>query len=422
MLPVGTTLGDLRLDRVFIEFDGPQLFSCVNQDGQYFFAVHAPSSEGLDNWLYVRVSPMRLAAIVGGIVALHDAFASPEGGEVQVVSFSSAGGSEAIKVTSVNPSDLDSDWLPDPGEFLEDAPLYASNYPVTEAYKLPSVLTNPQPMWELDPAILAFLKSRRTPVEVVANRAFRSVFDLVLNAFDHSTNLAASTLGKILISAQNMVDGLTPSYPARTKLTGLRSESRLDALAFFPSSFGVRLVTNVVPLITHPGLEVALDRFMALLSASTEAGTLHQLLHEFGPKAALRYKSFAKALAQADTDLLVELGVPGRSAASVATMSRKQVGLLVEFLDREVATATETFTFRGSLVGFSLRTKFFRLEGDDQDISGRIADEFLSSLVGKTVGGEYAADITSITEFNEATGEEHVRYVLTGLNEVRRTT
>jgi hypothetical protein len=69
-----------------------------------------------------------------------------------------------------------------------------------------------------------------------------------------------------------------------------------------------------------------------------------------------------------DADLVVELGMPGRPGASVAAISRGQVGRLVEFLDQEVRTASDKFAFRGNLVGISLRTKFFRLEAPNAAI------------------------------------------------------
>ena len=421
MLPIGTALGALKMHQVFIEFDGPQLFSCVDQDGRYFLAVHAPPTSHLDNWLYVQVSANRLIATALGAVDLHDAFAGPEGGKVHIVSFTDPSSASGAIVSSVLPAQIEKDWFPDPGERLaaSSLPVFWESTGSNAPERLYS-LAAPSPMWEIDVGLLEYMKSRRTPVAVAANRSARSVFDLVINAFDHKTNMAASTLGKILITAQSMVDSLAYSLPGSPKITGSRSGSRLDALAFFPSSFGVRLVTNTASLLTPPELTASLEKFMALISASADNGALRTLLAEIGPKAALRYRAFAKSLAQADADVLVELGVPGRETASIADVSRTQVSMLLKFLDHEVESAVDKFNFKGQLVGISLRRRFFRLEGEDRDVSGKIADELLASMVGKPVGHHYSATITSFTDINDATGEEHVRYVLTNLDELDR--
>lgn len=420
MLPTGTPLGELTISEVFIDYDGPQLFSCTSNCGFQYIAVHAPMTEHMDNWLYVRVSMRRLEEITAGFVTLRNAFAKPEGGGLWLVSFRNDGSALA---ETVNPLEVEEDWFPAAGERLSDFPIaaYASTGNIGDlnlAEFLPSFLVAPAPMWEFSGEVLAYLRSRRTPVAAVAARTGRSVVDIMLKRGDHRTDLPAATLGKLLVSAQQVVDGLAPDYPAGVKVAAIRDASRLDALAFFPSSFGIRLDTHDATLFTHPAVATALERMVALFSAASDVGKLGSLLQECGPKAAIRFRAFARAIEKSDSDVVIEVGVPGRSEPAKATVSKVEVGRLVKFLDTEARQVTDHFAFRGSLVGVSLRTKFFRLEDDDKEFSGRIADDYLSSMTGKKVGVRYDARITSVTDINESTGEERVRFTLTGLKEV----
>ena len=420
MLPTGTLLGELTINEVFIDYDGPQLFSCTSNSGFKYLAVHAPMTEHMDNWLYVRVSMRRLEEIAAGVVTLSDAFARPGDGALWLVSFKDDGSTLA---ETVNPLEVEEDWFPAAGERLGNLSIAVAESTgdtgdVNLTEFLPSFLVAPAPMWEFSGEVLDYLRSRRTPVAAVAAFTGRSVVDIMLKRGEHRTDLPAATLGKLLLSAQHVIDGLAPDYPAGVKVAAIRDASRLDALAFFPSSFGIRLETHDATLFTHPAVATALERMVALFSAASDVEKLGSLLQECGPKAAIQFRAFARAIEKSNSDVMIEVGVPGRSEPATATVSKVEVGRLVEFLDTEARQVTDHFVFNGSLVGVSLRTKFFRLEDEDKEFSGRIADDYLSSMTGKKVGVRYDARITSVTDINEPTGEERVRFTLTDLKEV----
>jgi hypothetical protein len=426
MLPVNTSLGELSIDEIFIEYDGPQFFSCRDGEGRRLLAVHAPSTDDKDNWLYVYISPERLSLLRAGAVSLRDAFYMPEGDTLELVSFLPRG---EVEVSKRHPSNLPDDWLPDEGERLDDWVLFPpesntvqvlegtlSRSALTE--ELPEFLRSPAPMWEISPEVLEYLHARRTPVAVAAARSGRLVLDLVIKKGTQRTDVPVFALGNLLTSAQGVVEAFTLTVPGDRTTAAVREAARLDAVAAFPSSFGIRLDTHQSALFPDPSLVQALNRLMDLLAVGNDPASLREILRDLGPRPALRFKGFARAMAKSDADFAIEVGIPGDMVARRAELSRSQVNKLVELLNIEVQQAEQFLKFRGKLVGVSLRTRFFRLEDDETSFSGRIDDRYLPSMHGKTIGGLYDAAILILTDLNDATGEESERHILTSLDPV----
>ena len=139
------------------------------------------------------------------------------------------------------------------------------------------------------------------------------------------------------------------------------------------------------------------------------------LLKEIGHRAAARFRLFVQALERSDSDVAVEIGIPNEPAVGGASLTRQEVYNLAEFLKAEAASTQETFTFRGQLVGVTLTQQIFALEDDDRIVSGRIADAALAAMFGTVIGNRYDANITAITDINEATGVERTKYILNSL-------
>ena len=425
MLPVGTKLGVLRLREVFVDYDGPQLFSCSDQAGRHLIAVHAPATSEGDNWLYAYISRHRLQSVRAGLTSLRQAFAQPEDGRIQIVVFDFEG---MARVKTVIPGELSDNWYPHDSERLgdldEDQLVEGELLPYANAWNgdispdIPDFLRNPAPMWEVSPELLNFLRTRRTPVSEVARRTGRSVVDLVFKPpFDRS-EMPASVLGNLLLAAQGAVEAFAPPLAPGSKGMGARELSRLDALPVFPGSFGLRLDAHEANLVPNPRLVEALQRLVSLLAAAGDPAKVRVLLRECGPGAAMKFRSFAQAIEKSDADLSVEVGIPFTEETSSAQVSRRDVAQLVELLNSEAALSQETFVFRGQLVGVTLGTKFFALEDDERIVSGRIAEAALASMFGKTIGDHYDANITAITDISEVTGRERTRNILNGLEPI----
>jgi hypothetical protein len=118
-LPSGTQLGILELLRVYIEYDGPRLFSCRNQAGQLFLVAWVDDDDNGDRWHYLPLSRDRLAEVESGESDLRQAFLRPESGLLYAVTV----GARGVAVRGVKPEAVESD-LPAAG--LRLAPLRMS--------------------------------------------------------------------------------------------------------------------------------------------------------------------------------------------------------------------------------------------------------------------------------------------------------
>ena len=455
MLPLHTRLGKLQIIEVLIDYDGPQLFSCMSDDGRVWIATHAADDSESDLWLYARTTQSRLREIVRGRISLHTAFISPSWNILELVRFDA---NQRAQVERVQPESVPEDWLPLPGEYLnleQDssealrifdnnnrisltpssvAPLqgleqlssrllnynYApSNYRYAPSrIDLPDFLLKPSPMWEMSPAALEYLKSIRTPTSVAATQSGKFVVDLMLEGDARGTQVPVDGLAKVLSSLQMVVNSFTDSAASgeeRSSARYFREDTQMNALAVFPSSFGLRVESGVPALFANPALLNALSRIVDLLSKARETDSIADILRLTGTRSALRFKAFIKALSQSPGNVRVEVGTPGQMESRKADLTKATLQALARFLDEEVQRSEESLMFTGRLIAISLKTKFFMLENEETSVSGRIAETAMTSIRGRVIGADYIAELLLVTELNEGTGAEIERYILTSL-------
>ncbi|GEM_PF-813583 len=110
LLPTHTSWGSLTFIEIHVFYDWPRLFTCQNVDGQLFLAVWFDETEEADLWLYVNLSPQRLATIRTGQIDLYDAFRTAENGWVhQVTTYYD---DRFSQIKAVSGDTIDDDWLP----------------------------------------------------------------------------------------------------------------------------------------------------------------------------------------------------------------------------------------------------------------------------------------------------------------------
>src|SRR5690242_4453385 len=110
--PMATPMGRLRIGQVFISFDGPRLFSCVNESGQRFLGLHVDEDEEAEYFLYSPASTQRLDAVRSGQLPLREAFAEPNDGGAWLVR--DPGRASDVSAVWYPSMDLRDEWLPDP--------------------------------------------------------------------------------------------------------------------------------------------------------------------------------------------------------------------------------------------------------------------------------------------------------------------
>ncbi len=426
MLPEGPPFGRLKIDEVFVEYDGPQLFSCSDdrEPSRHFLVVHAPSTADADNWLYVLITAQRLKDVASGKVALHEAFSQPQDGEIHIVAFAS---DRTFKVETTSPAKMSEDWFPMAGERLGDAEALfdaveiSNDVRIDTPEQLPSFMREPAPMWEMSREVTEYLKGLKTSVVEASRHTGRSVVDVIFKPPGDRSEMPAGALGSFLISIQNVVEALVP--PTGGKKGIPTSEfTRLDVLPAFPGSFGIRLDTYDASLFPEPRMIEALQRMTALLASSSDHNALQGLLREYGKHASSKYRVFIQAMEKSDSDVSVEIGIPNEEVVQFTSLTRKEISRLARFLKTDSAATEETILFKGQLVGITIPKKLFALVDEENDkkniVSGRIADTALAFMHGTIIGDRYEANVTAITDLNEATGVERTRYILNSLQPV----
>jgi Zn-dependent peptidase ImmA (M78 family) len=96
---------------VFFHYDGPKLFSSVNELGQQYIAVFVDEdADGTELYLYVPITDGRLGAVQGGRITLRMIFQQPETGHAYIVRHALNGGQTLA--TSISAHNIPTEWLP----------------------------------------------------------------------------------------------------------------------------------------------------------------------------------------------------------------------------------------------------------------------------------------------------------------------
>ena len=119
LLPINTSLGQIRLVEVFAEHDFPVVFACQSDDGRTYIATWLSEVADSTGWLYVPVSPGRLGSVRAARVSLRDAFAKSETGQVYNVTVPKRAG--AASATAVPTNTLTDDMLPTADAFVDES-------------------------------------------------------------------------------------------------------------------------------------------------------------------------------------------------------------------------------------------------------------------------------------------------------------
>jgi hypothetical protein len=415
--------GQLSISEVFIEYDGPQLYACVGEAKDFFIVVHTLPAHDGDRWIFAPISQKRLKRVSKGSLEIRKAFSDPELGFVDILYFSSG---QFIRHDRVPAKDLHPDLLPDPGERIGEVPVpatlrmdlaYASEPLPSYRVPAPDFAERVSPMWEFSEEALAFFRAARTPTPVIAARTGRTVADVTFKKGERRIDIPLSVLGSVATITQRLIDSLALD-PSNTSLRASEGEwTQLDAVASFPSSFGLRLESHLGTLAGGGHAAEAFSRLVSLLEAGDDFGRLAAQLKSVAKRAVPNYKAFIGAISRGESDVTVEYASPDRRVSSVATLTRGQTERVRKYLELEAEPVSEEMFFRGRLVAINLPSRFFRMESDKEAISGRVSDEAADSMPGRVIDREYEASVVLTTDIDEVTGDEKHRYELKSLSD-----
>lgn len=365
VLPRGTELGRLSLDEVFIDYEGPKLFSARNAVGQRFVAVAVDDTEEWVVFLYVPVSPSRYLAVRSGLVPLRVAIADAEE-VVWVARLNFRTGASVAE--SCAAADIPEDWLPD-GEAVLGVPTHTHE--------------------------------RFQPLELQqrADGETRSLFAVQLDRPDlMRTEYPLRDLNELLDDVQEAVHAIAAEAEDKATISGAIPEhivrdSELSMIDLQAASFVVVLAPTLGDrMVEMPLAGVAADRLMALLEvaeaeddeAMTEAvGTLQQ-------RAFSKFRSLLEDLADTAASLNFYVAHPGRKLQHTA-VTPQQAGRGLAIMSEVSTTSQEVYIESAVLVGANVRTRAFELRDDETDAkyAGKVETDAVPQIDGLQLGEAY---------------------------------
>ncbi|ATB49452.1 DUF6575 domain-containing protein [Corallococcus macrosporus] len=152
-LPLGTTLGRLKIVDVLDYYDGPKTFSAQNAAGVLFLAFWADETDAEDHWIYVPISADRLRSVRRGELPIHSAIVSAEDGFVYFVKTSKTGGEVDLQTLGID--EIDPSVLPPPEDVLDVVDAQGTTAPVAGS------------SWIQRVVVEAFDRTRKLSVEEV---------------------------------------------------------------------------------------------------------------------------------------------------------------------------------------------------------------------------------------------------------------
>jgi superfamily II DNA or RNA helicase len=118
----GTTLGSLKVLEVYEYYDGPRLFTSVNETGSVFLVLWVRSAGTTDEYYVQPMSFHRFREMRDGEISLRDAFIRAEGAGLVVLQIDRQ--SEEARIRHLDSGQIDESLLPLRGEALKlESPL-----------------------------------------------------------------------------------------------------------------------------------------------------------------------------------------------------------------------------------------------------------------------------------------------------------
>ncbi|MDJ0315064.1 DUF6575 domain-containing protein [Arthrobacter sp. H35-D1] len=388
-LPVGSFLGELEIVEVFVDYDGPRIFSCRSATEQSYIATWASEGDDHDLWLYAPVSPTRLTAVRSGGVKLRDAFLHAEG-FVYLANLPHAG-TDGDEVKTLAKSDILEDWLPD-ADFGLDI-----DTPTTDTAASP-------------------LELERTAVQEGRTR-----LDLRVHLPEYfRTEAPTRRIGGILLALQTVLDNFsaleiddTPPQagPLPSSITNAAAS---DLVSLTAASFVLGIAsTDGQDLFGGSPFSSAVDHLVTLAGVALEDVELPASVSKLQPRGARSYRQLIRELSLTNGDVSITAGSPN-FGSRIAKLSAEKLQQLTKLL--EGITAQEPVEIRSRMVLFAANSnrKRFGLRDVETDVEyqGTVSEAADHQVSRATLGDEYDATLTEITTYEGATGESKFVYTL----------
>lgn len=122
ILPTGTPLGKLYIERILGIYDGPKLFVAKSDSGSKYIAIWIESLENAERWFYSAISDGRLKDFLEAKISIRSIYSSAESGWIYEIIIPKMDVISSAKL--ISKTDIDHEDLPPEDDFLdaEDLP------------------------------------------------------------------------------------------------------------------------------------------------------------------------------------------------------------------------------------------------------------------------------------------------------------
>ena len=342
-------IGELYYHHTYLYYDEPLIFSCATKAMQYYFALAIPSAAPAnETWLLVPISSGRLSKAEKNAIELRDLITNPE-----TIIFHVDRIGTNISTTTIEPTALTDEMLPEAGEYLDYHPT------------------------------LELLPSDQAPVEQAATE-MRDIIEISLEKDDsHAHELPCLTVVDAIDNIQQLVyalaykdGGIRGAIPQRIK-----EACQLSITGMFAASVGIRLKSDeLCDMYYETPLTPTLKDLNHLFDVASDKDSLKDFLSEQNPRVAYRFRALLAALIHGRVGIKLNTASPNKNSYT-KHYSTKELAKSFALIEAEIEEIVETQSFYGELVGANVeRNTFEFVTTGDEHIRGKIAPSIRDSV------------------------------------------
>lgn len=328
---------DYFLDRVFLEYEQPELFSVCNNVGYIFIAMLVDAVN--EKWLMTPISAARLCKLEYGAIAIREVFVAPEIPQIQLIEYNG----KVFTTSLLALEEIGEDFLPS-----EDARLNWDNIPM------------PQIQEELFET---------------AQKRQRDILDIrVISEKTQDHTIGAKEFGSLLLAINDTVNNLAKVHYKKTGLKrGLTNGCALKYIGNYAGSFGIRLeAEECSDLIDETKLTPVLEELFELLQI-TDLEHISEMVKEksFDYSKALRrlLKYSSDNNAAMDFSFITPMARYKGNATWAQDFSRRTL----TYLDNLISDEVKDEIYIGDLISVTTKqNKFGFITDTQEEISGII--------------------------------------------------
>lgn len=380
-------MGELRMVEVYVNYDGPRLFSCRNAAGTYFFGLFVDEDARSETFLFAPASPARWASVRAGNLPLAAAFRQPEDNGVF----------RQILALDEEPS-THLDWLP-----VDEVP--EDWYPDESArLTIPTDTQPPLEEYEFANESRSLMRSLMA-VEVDVERGLTEI------PSRHAANTlrlvqeSVEALGQVRKNRQTNRGAIQADILDETELYLYDLRAASFAFVLSPRPTGQLFETSLVP--------AAVNLLLDVMEASESDELLSEQLRALHPRALSRYRALLEELTEFESGLTVLMATPDREVRKTV-MSKEQVRSSLDAARLTEEPVMQTIEIDAVLIGVNARTRSFELIDEESGIkyAGKTVDSARNRILGLRIGDRYDATLLHESEVSPITGETHDTYRL----------